>query len=70
MKNDKSAYIAFGEQPTLVCAYAKTTKEALKQLAKMLDKTMDENTMLMGINVMLDDDGYQHLTATISTTGL
>ena len=68
MKNNKYAYVAFGEQPTLVCAYAKTTKEALKQLGKMLDKAMDEDTILMGINVYLDDDGYQHLTATISTT--
>lgn len=68
MKNGKYAYVAFGEQPTLVCAYGKTTKEALKELAKMLDKVMDEDTLLMGINVHLDDDGYQHLTATISTT--
>lgn len=68
MKNSKYAYVAFGEQPTLVCAYGKTTKDALKQLAKMLDKAMDEDTLLMGINVHLDDDGYQHLTATISTT--
>ena len=68
MKNGKYAYVAFGEQPTLVCAYGKTTKEALKELEKMLDKVMDEDTLLMGINVHLDDDGYQHLTATISTT--
>lgn len=68
MKNNKHAYVAFGEQPTLVCAYGKTTKDALKQLSKMLDKVMDEDTLLMGINVHLDDDGYQHLTATISTT--
>ena len=68
MKKDKNAYVAFGEYPTLVCAYGKTTKDALKQLSKILDKTMDEDTILMGINVHLDDDGYQHLTATISTT--
>ena len=68
MKNGKYAYVAFGEQPTLVCAYGKTTKEALKELAKMLDKVMDEDTLLIGINVHLDDDGYRHLTATISTT--
>lgn len=67
MKN-KYAYVAFGEYPTLVCAYGKTTKDALKQLAKKLDEIMDEDTILMGINVNLDDDGYQHLTASISTT--
>ena len=65
---DKFAYVAFGEYPTMVCAYGKTTKDALKQLAKLLDKVMDEDSILMGINVNLDDDGYQHLTATISTT--
>ena len=70
MKKDKHAYVAFGEQPTMVCAYAKTTKDALKQLAKMLDTVMDEDTLLMGINVHFDDDGYQHLTATISNTVL
>lgn len=70
MKNEKFAYVAFGEQPTMVCAYAKTTKDALKQLAKLVDKIMDEDSILMGINVYLDDDGYQHLTATISTTVL
>lgn len=68
MKNSKHAYVASGEQSTLVCAYGKTTKDALKQLSKILDKVMDEDTLLMGINVYLDDDGYQHLTATISTT--
>lgn len=67
MKN-KYAYVAFGEHPTLVCAYGKTTKDALKQLAKKLDEIMDDETILMGINVNLDDDGYQHLTASISTT--
>lgn len=67
MNNDKNAYVAFGEQPTMVCSYGKTTKDALKQLSKILDEVMDEDTMLMGINVYLDDDGYQHLTATIST---
>lgn len=67
---DKFAYVAFGEYPTMVCAYGKTTKDALKQLAKLLDKVMDEDSILMGINVNLDDDGYQRLTATISTTVL
>ena len=65
---DKFAYVAFGEYPAMVCAYGKTTKDALRQLAKLLDKVMDEDSILMGINVNLDDDGYQHLTATISTT--
>lgn len=69
MKNSH-AYVAFGENPTLVCAYGKTTKVALKKLANILDKTMDEDSILMGINVYLDDDGYQHLTATISTAVL
>ncbi len=70
MKNDKFAYVAFGEQPTLVCAYGKTTKDALKQLAKLVDKVMDEDSILIGINAHLDDDGYQYLTATVSTAVL
>lgn len=64
----KHAYVAFGEQPLLICAYGKTAKDALKQLSKLLDKVMDDETILMGINVSLDEEGYQHLTATISTS--
>lgn len=68
--SDKVAYVATGEQAFLVCAFAKTTKSALKILAKKLDEVLNDDTILIGINVYLDDDGYQHLTATLSTTVL
>lgn len=63
-----NAYVASGEYAFLVCAYSKTVKGAFKALGKKIDEVSDENTMLIGINTYFDDDGYYHLTATLSTT--
>jgi hypothetical protein len=64
------AYIAHGEKATLVVAFDKNPVKAMKMLAKKIDEMQDfdEWLMLTSINVGYDDEGYYHITATVSTT--
>jgi len=64
-----SAYIAYGENTTMVCSYDKRASKALKKAARVIDKIMsnDEYANLSAVNVYLDDDGYYQVTAITST---
>jgi hypothetical protein len=64
------AYLATGEYSQLICAYDKDPAKALKKTAKLLSAVMkyEEDTMLTGVNVAYDDEGFYSITATISTT--
>lgn len=63
------AYIAFGEQATLVIAFDKNPSRAMRKVAKKIEKMSfeDEGLMLSSVNVGYDDDGFYHITATVST---
>ena len=62
------AYLATGEYSQLICAYDKDPAKALKKTAKLLSAVMKyEDTMLTGVNVGYDDEGFYSITATIST---
>ena len=65
------AYIATGEQAFLVIAFDKSAPKAMKKVAKKIAKMQreDEWLMLIGLNTAYDDEGYYHVTATVSTTG-
>lgn len=64
------AYVATGEYAQLICAYDQSPVKALKKIAKLIDKMLDNNETLMlsSVNVHFDDDGYYNVTATVSTT--
>lgn len=64
------AYVATGEYSQLVCAFDKDASKALKRIAKQFNTMLknDEHLMLTGINVGYDEEGFYHLTATVSTT--
>lgn len=64
------AYIATGENVQLICAYDKIPAKALKAVAKKIDKMQrgDEWSMLSGININYDDEGYYGVTAVVTTT--
>ena len=64
------AYLATGEYSQLICAYDKDPAKALKKVAKFLTKVRkyEEDTMLTGVNIGYDDEGFYNITATISTT--
>lgn len=64
------AYVAHGEKPMLVVAFDKNPSKAMKMVAKQIDvmQDLDEWLMLTSINVGYDDEGYYHITATVSTT--
>ena len=66
------AYIATGEYAQLICAFDKNPAKALKKIAKKYDEVAggDEWTMLNSVNIGYDDEGFYHVTATISTTAL
>lgn len=63
------AYVATGEYAQLICAFDKNPAKALKKIAKKYDELAsgDEWTMLTGVNIGYDDEGFYHVTATIST---
>lgn len=65
------AYIATGERAMMVIAYDKDAPTAMKKVAKKITKMQqdDEWLMLIGLNTAYDDEGYYHVTATVSTTG-
>lgn len=64
------AYLATGEYSQLICAYDKDPAKALKKVAKFLGTVIkyEEDTMLTGVNVGYDDEGFYSITATISNT--
>jgi len=66
------AYVAFGERANLVIAFDKNPSKAMRKVAKKIEKMSlkDEYLMLTGDNVGYDDEGFYHITATVSTAGL
>jgi hypothetical protein len=67
MKNN--AYVAYGEDPVLVCSYGKTPGKAMKELGKLIDKHIKQNEdyLVLGMNSSYDEDGVFCMNATIST---
>lgn len=63
------AYVATSEYAQLVCAFDKSPAKALKKIAKKYEEIASDSewTMLTGVNVGYDDEGFYHVTATIST---
>ena len=66
------AYVATAEYAQLVCAFDKSPAKALKKVAKQIDQMAknDDWLMLTGVNVGYDDEGFYHVTATVSTAAL
>lgn len=66
------AYVAYSEQATLIIAFDKNPAKAMKKAAKKVAEMQqnDEWLMLSGVNVGYDDEGYYHITATVTTTRL
>jgi hypothetical protein len=66
MKNN--AYLAYGEDPILLCAYGKTPGKAMKELGKLIDKFLkkDDSYLVLGMNSSYDEDGAFCMNATIS----
>lgn len=66
------AYIASGEKALILCSYDKRAGKALRNIGKLVDEVMlvDQNMIVQGINVFLDDDGYYNINATLSTTSM
>jgi sorbitol-specific phosphotransferase system component IIA len=63
------AYVATAENAQLVIAFNKEAPKALEMVAKKIAKMQkqDEWLMLTGVNVGYDDEGYYHVTATVSS---
>ena len=63
------AYLASGEYAQLVCAYDKNPAKALKKVSKFINGMQkgDSDIMLSGVNVSYDEEGFYHITATVST---
>jgi hypothetical protein len=64
------AYVAHGERAILVVGYDKKPAKAMKRVANLITEMQqeDEWLMLLGLNTSYDEDGYYHVTATLSTT--
>lgn len=64
-----SAYVASGEETTMICSYDKRPGKALKKAAKLIDKicSKDEYANLVALNVYSDDENVYNVTAIIST---
>lgn len=62
------AYEAHGEKPLILCSYGKTPGQAMKAMAKIIDQRVreDENTLVLGMNSMYDEDGIFNMNVTIS----
>ena len=63
------AYVATAEYAQLVCAFDKEASKAMKKVAKKIAEMQkdDEWLMLTSLNVGYDDEGFYHVTATVST---
>lgn len=66
------AYIATSEQAQLVVAFDKNASKAMKKVAKKIDEMQDSDRWLMltSLNVGYDDEGFYHITATVSSVNL
>lgn len=64
------AYVAHGERATLVIAYNKKPAKAMKMVANLITEMQqnDEWLMLSSLNVAYDEEGFYHITATVTTT--
>lgn len=63
------AYVATGEYAQLICVSDRNPAKALKKIAKKYEELEDGGwTMLTGVNIGYDDEGFYNVTATISTT--
>jgi hypothetical protein len=63
-----SAYVAYGEWTTLLCAYGETPGKAMKKMAKLIDKYFneDDSHLVLGMNSHYDEDGTFCMNVTIS----
>ncbi|MFY9304805.1 MAG: hypothetical protein WAO31_04835 [Rhodoluna sp.] len=66
------AYIATSEKAQLVVAFDKNPSKAMKSVAKKIDQMShgDEWLMLTSINVGYDEEGFYHITATVSSVNI
>jgi hypothetical protein len=66
------AYVATSEYAQLVVAFDKNPSKAMKKVAKKIDQMQnsDEWLMLTSLNVGYDDEGFYHITATVSSVNL
>lgn len=66
------AYVATAEAAQIICAFNKDAAKALHAIASLYDEMQDKDewTMLSSVNVGYDDEGFYHVTATVSTTAL
>lgn len=64
------AYVASAEKAQIICAFDKDASKALHAIASLYDEIQsgDEWTMLNSVNIGYDDEGFYHVTATVSTT--
>jgi hypothetical protein len=67
MKN--YAYVAHGELPIVLCAYGETPGKAMKKMAKLIDKHLnqDDSHLVLGMNSGYDDDGVFCMNVTLSS---
>jgi len=63
-----NAYVAWGENPFLVCSYGPTPRKALSKLGRLIDKYIQEDPdiLVLGINCHYDEDGLFNVNATLS----
>ena len=66
------AYLATAEKAQLVVAFDKNPAKAMKSVAKKIDQMQhgDEWLMLTSINVGYDEEGFYHITATVSSVNV
>jgi len=64
-----NAYEAYGENPLVLCSHGSTPGKAMKAMGKLIDKHIkkNEDTLVLSINSMYDDDGVFCMNATISS---
>jgi hypothetical protein len=69
MKNN--AYIAYGENPIVLCSYGVTPGRAMKKMGKLIDSYVgeDEETIVLGVNCSYDEDGTFCMNVTLSKWG-
>jgi len=66
MKN--GAYVAFGEDPILLCSYGKTPGKSMKEMGKLIDKYVgvDDSYLVLGMNSLYDKDGTFCMNVTLA----
>jgi hypothetical protein len=66
------AYIATAERAQILVAFHKNPSKAMKMIAKKINQMQseDEWLMLSSLNVGYDDEGFYHITATVSSVNL